>query len=708
MRLNLASSGRESRRLRSTACRLALAAALLPCAAAADDEPGTVETPVAAGRMEATNDPAELAPIVVDAERSAQPALVERSMETPEDATGFGETIFADPLWRGFESTADLLGQSVGAQVRRRGGRDDFATLSIRGAPAAQLRILLDGVSLGRASDSVVNLADLPMDTIERIEVYRGFSPVSLTPVSAAGVVNVVTRDPETATGSFAAGGGSFGSAKTNAGAAGPLLGGSVAAFASYRHTEGDFDFVQPNAVNNPNDDTVEKLRNNDSDTVENLLRWRRPLGDDVRLQARHHLFYKDEGVPGFQNYSREARLETIREIAAAGLGDPDGRWNAEQVVTWERKDFSDSPFRQAVDNVSETIASTTAVRWARPVAKSHWVSASSEFTWEGFDQTSGGLPTRNAGRSSLAAGIGDDWTIEKIDTTLTLQVRHQQLWNASDSPNVPDDDEGSTDPRVGLRWQPLARLPVGSALSALSSIVAKANFSTYFRPPNFDELYGTDGFTLGNPALVPETGRTWDAGFEWNAAHERLGQGSLGYSYFGSDIDDMIIVTLDFDRIARAENVSGAKVRGHEARAEWRGPYGFALSMNYTRQEAISRSERPTEYGKDLPGIAPDEGWGRLSWTGGRFTLAYDLEVTGAHYVDRENVEGRKLPTRTVHGVSIVYGPFWKGLRLTFEGDNLGDSLVPDEIGYPLPGRAFYATLSWSAAPGEGGEDEG
>ena len=34
----------------------------------------------------------------------------------------------------------------------------------------------------------------------------------------------------------------------------------------------------------------------------------------------------------------------------------------------------------------------------------------------------------------------------------------------------------------------------------------------------------------------------------------------------------------------------------------------------------------------------------------------------------------------------------------MTIEGDNLGDSLIPDQIGFPLPGRAFYATLSWQA----------
>ena len=69
--------------------------------------------------------------------------------------------IKAEPTWRSFETPAELLGRSVGAQLRRQGGRDDFSTLTIRGAPSAQLRVLLDGVALGRASSSVVNLADL-------------------------------------------------------------------------------------------------------------------------------------------------------------------------------------------------------------------------------------------------------------------------------------------------------------------------------------------------------------------------------------------------------------------------------------------------------------------------------------------------------------------------------------------------------------------
>ena len=73
-------------------------------------------------------------------------------------------------------------------QIQHLGGRDDFSTASIRGATGGQVKVLLDGVSLTRASTSVVNLADLPMKSIERIEIYRGFAPVRYGSSGAASV----------------------------------------------------------------------------------------------------------------------------------------------------------------------------------------------------------------------------------------------------------------------------------------------------------------------------------------------------------------------------------------------------------------------------------------------------------------------------------------------------------------------------------------
>ena len=627
----------------------------------------------------------ELAPILVDAERAEEPALTERSFETPEDVAGFGETIFTEPSWRSFDSTAELLGRSAGAQIRRRGGRDDYATLSIRGAPSGQMRILMDGISLGRASDGVVNLADLPLDLVDRIEIYRGFSPASLTPVSSAGTINVVTRDPTRAVATAAVGRGSFGTAKVNAGGAGPLAGGTASAFGSYRTTDGDFDYLDNHGtLSNLDDDETLTLHNNDSDAVDSLVRWRRNVGADMNVQMRNLLFYKEEGVPGLGRFAPEtARLETVREIGVVALGSNDKRWSGEQNVSWQRRKLADF---DDYDNTGETTTSTTALRWGRPLPASNWFSGSAEYTWEGFDQTAEGTKVENqeATRSSLAIAAGNDCTIDRLHTTLTFQLRHHQLWNDDDTSG--DSNDHSTDLRVGLKW------------NAGAGFVVKANGSSYFRPPTFDELYGTTGFTQANPDLVPEEGIAWDAGFEWSGERAPLGKLTLGYAWFGSDIDSIIVVIpLTVNRTAKAQNLADARIRGHEVRAEWSGPWGFALSGNYTFQDPENRTFGAE--GKDLPGVPPHEAWVRLSWTHEAFVLAYDVEVSGAHHWDTDNVYP-KIPTRTVHNLTAVYGPFWKGFRVTLEAENLGNSLVPDEINYPLPGRAFYATLSWSISP--------
>ena len=61
-------------------------------------------------------------------------------------------------------------------RVVQYGGLGAFSTVSLRGAPAGQVAVYLDGVPLTSAAHGVVNLADLPVTAIERIEVYRGLS----------------------------------------------------------------------------------------------------------------------------------------------------------------------------------------------------------------------------------------------------------------------------------------------------------------------------------------------------------------------------------------------------------------------------------------------------------------------------------------------------------------------------------------------------
>src|SRR5207302_6624048 len=66
-------------------------------------------------------------------------------------------------------------------------------TVSLRGASPRQVSVYLDGAPLPSAAHGVVDLSDLPVGAAERIEVYRGASPLGLGAATPGGAIQLVT-----------------------------------------------------------------------------------------------------------------------------------------------------------------------------------------------------------------------------------------------------------------------------------------------------------------------------------------------------------------------------------------------------------------------------------------------------------------------------------------------------------------------------------
>ena len=148
------------------------------------------------------------------------------------------------------DTLSEALSNSVGVQVRRFGGLGDFSTVSIRGTGAGQVQVYLDGVPLSRADNEVVNLADLPLDAIGHVEVYRGVTPLAFAQAAPGGIVNVVPREPgDTPINAASASYGSFTTRKVDllrSARTGPW---EYLAFGSYLGSAGDFTFVNDRAT---------------------------------------------------------------------------------------------------------------------------------------------------------------------------------------------------------------------------------------------------------------------------------------------------------------------------------------------------------------------------------------------------------------------------------------------------------------------------
>ncbi|HEY6194109.1 MAG TPA: TonB-dependent receptor plug domain-containing protein, partial [Candidatus Eisenbacteria bacterium] len=108
--------------------------------------------------------------------------------------TAFVTTLAAASDTRAMVSLRDALVEAAGVRVTQYGGMGAFSAMSLRGAPPGHVTLLLDGVPLTSAARGVVDLADLPVTSVEAIEVYRGAAPASLATPTPGGAVNLLTR----------------------------------------------------------------------------------------------------------------------------------------------------------------------------------------------------------------------------------------------------------------------------------------------------------------------------------------------------------------------------------------------------------------------------------------------------------------------------------------------------------------------------------
>ncbi|MGF2036949.1 MAG: TonB-dependent receptor plug domain-containing protein [Nostoc sp. CmiVER01] len=131
----------------------------------------------------------------------------------------------------------------------------------------------------------------------------------------------------------------------------------------------------------------------------------------------------------------------------------------------------------------------------------------------------------------------------------------------------------------------------------AVTPIVAvRGSWAGAQRNPGLDQLYVYDTVHgwRPNPDLRPETGSTWSAGVDVNFSQNLIGQ----FTYFGSSIGDRLGVIA-----GRWENIGLVDTNGLEAALQLRIASGWSTFLNYTYTDAQIKTG--TERGLQL-GLIP------------------------------------------------------------------------------------------------------
>lgn len=141
------------------------------------------------------------------------------------------------------KSLPDLLLTVPGVHVREVNGKGQYTTVTMRGSTAAQVGIFIDGVLANLGGDTAVDLSTIPVKNVERIEVYSGYIPSRFGGTFMGGVINIVTKKPETTDVSLEVGKSSYGGKRGSMEITAPLGDGSLMVGTNYESSDGDFKY---------------------------------------------------------------------------------------------------------------------------------------------------------------------------------------------------------------------------------------------------------------------------------------------------------------------------------------------------------------------------------------------------------------------------------------------------------------------------------
>jgi outer membrane cobalamin receptor len=603
----------------------------------------------------------------------------------------------------------DLLEEVPGLRVIRLHGRNGYAVASIRGSTSAQVAVYVDGVLMNLQSEAAVDLSAIPVDSVERIEVYKGYVPSRFGAQAMGGVINIVTKVPRKPETNVSLGIGSFGLYKGNVSYSSALGEGKFFGALGYETYSGDFEYWNDNYTpETTDDDYTGRRRNNGFENTDILLKWQ-----DEHWRARASWVRRDRGLTidagGFDRQDDDTpqqypKLYTDRWDISAGrtqlAGDVEWGWDI--LYTGQNKEY-DSGRGTSLSllgggNVTESeyTAARTGLsmfaNWA--MGERHFFELYAEY----FDET---LKVEG---DTVFEYLGGKSDYDRTDVSLSLQDSIA-LDRAGSFIATPSLRQHSLDGEDHLTWQ------MALTKEFSPKLMLKTAFGTYARAPNLYERYGDGAFILPSPELKWETGTQLDAGVIWTPPIFREIGSNISLSAFWRESENLIEFVMESPQRGVYKNIPESTVKGAELEAslDWR-KWNMTFSGTWIDGEDKSPDEGDTRrYGLKLPN-RPEWSWGaRLTREfqipeQGNGSVFVEYRHVGENFVDKS--EKMLFDERNVWNIGAKYA-FNERTELivgvndvTDESDGWlmhpnGRSGATRMLPYPVEGRSFYMTLN-------------
>ncbi|MFA4967378.1 MAG: TonB-dependent receptor [Candidatus Margulisiibacteriota bacterium] len=552
---------------------------------------------------------------------------------------------------RGKTNLGEVLREIPGIDIKSSGYLGSVTSSRLRGSTSQQVLVLIDGKRANSPLLGMIDLGDILLDNVERIEVAR--APLSALYGSDAigGVVNVITKKKDNA---FTVAYGTYNTQKANL-----SLGGTA------------ISLIKSDGFRQNGDYTAQQIGQK--------LGWAlRGIGD-VGMSLTY--YNSDKGVPGVPNsqtdlYSASTpgdRQKDQNLFADLSLNRKDGDLMTEAKIyynnLYEYSRYYDFFAQNFIDSDFRTEQKAVELTQSRDFKNS-------------FTLLHGIEAREDSGRSTYAG----NHSVDNYALFGQMQFNNKNLNLVTGARVDAHSTFGSVvSPRIGINYE------------FLNDCSLKASAGSAFKAPTLNDLFYNNPtwFTFGNPNLSPERSQSAEIGIE-----KRFGRLlSFSFNYYLSSISDLIL--WDYDPLTyttRVKNVGAVEGRGGELELKYQATPMLEMFANYTLQKTQDvKDTNPANVGKNTP-YSPE-----TKYTAGVKVLE-NVRITstyvGPRFADGANTIS--LPEYSL--VSLWAGKEFKGYLISLNIDNLFNQVYYETVGYrpatyaqlpyPMPGRRIAVSI--------------
>ncbi|CAD5253184.1 MULTISPECIES: TonB-dependent receptor [unclassified Imperialibacter] len=657
-------------------------------------------------------------------------------------------------LYNSTSNAKEVLNRVPGVRAREDGGVGSNLSFTLNGFSGDQVKFFLDGIPMDNYGSSL-SLNNIPVNTIERIEVYKGVVPVWLGTDALGGAVNIVSNkrhnfiDASYSLGSFNTHLVSLNGAYTH-----PQSGFTVRGNANINYSDNSYKVWVPIKEGNNIVDSANVRRFHDqyrSGTVkletgvvnkpyaDNLLLGMMVAGNDKEVQTGAtmnsvyggivrnsqsvipSLKYSKENllINGF-NLSVNSAFNATKSQVVDTLRGVTYNWLGEAIYTPNSNDgelsrtfttLTDGEFNSQV-NAGYTINTRHSLAFNRSF---------SHFEREVFDKENPDRIENQFPKSINKQVMGLAYKFDASEKWSTTLFGKAYLLHAATSKQF---DFGLPTQRTEATESKKQNLGYGMASTyfLVPRLQMKVSYEHTYRMPWATEIFGDGLFVQPNPDLGPEQSDNLNLGAAYQFTVKRHHQLMLESSFVYRESKDLIYQVV---RVASPEtyyeNLAQTKVVGMEGSVSYQWKKLLRVGGNVTFQDITDQADsvynesytntgyqRNFQKGYRLPNTPYFFGHAHAGLTfqnvtgkGSSLNANYYFNFVQKYFLswaELGSMDTKKIiPQQASHDVELSLSLRESKYNISLECRNLANARLYDKYYLQKPGRAFYLKLRYT-----------